>query len=165
MDSLTQIRGVLRGIRSITQTGLYTDVYSGMEEILATTYEKCLDALVRLPGFENLRDIVPDLSAPFTMQKIAFGVEICLSLIREASGMPPGFPPGPMHFGPWSQVATKGSEETSNGPGGLKSEQDGWENQIHLLERKLQRIQDEIESTQEQMQKRLESIHKAHDET
>lgn len=98
LDNLAQIRGVLRGIRSVTQQGIYTDAYSGMEDQLASTYRKCIDALKALPEYKDVHMIIPELADQATMQEIACAVEITLSLIKELSHPSEGFPPVPMPF-------------------------------------------------------------------
>lgn len=188
MDDLTQIRGVLRGIRSVTQEGIYTDAYSGMEDRLASTYRKCIDALKAIPEYENVHMIIPELADQATMQEIACAVEIALSLIKELSGPSEGFPV-PMPFpvreprimrrggppGTRRDVVIRMKRRRAGGSGDnlddmgrtmeeeIEREQERWESQIDRLEQELERIQDKIEATQERMQERLEAIYERYE--
>ncbi|MGE5578463.1 MAG: hypothetical protein ACM3WU_00345 [Bacillota bacterium] len=86
MDKLSQVRGVLRGIRNIAVQGIYTDTFKGMEAQCVSTYRKCIATLKTVPDFEEIESLAPDLTDSATMQEIGFAVETVLSLISEGAG-------------------------------------------------------------------------------
>jgi len=83
MDKLSQVRGVLRGIRNIAVQGIYTDTFRGMEARCVSTYRKCIATLKTVPGFEDIDSLAPDLGDDATMQEIGFAVQVVLSLTSE----------------------------------------------------------------------------------
>lgn len=94
MDKLSQVRGVLRAVKSIALQGVYAETFKGMESQCISTYRRCIATLKTVPGFEDVDAIAPELAEDATMQHIGFAVETILSLISESEGPAHGFPPG-----------------------------------------------------------------------
>jgi flagellar capping protein FliD len=86
MDKLSQVRGVLRGIKNIAVQGIYAETFKGMESQCVSTYRKCIATLKTIEGYEEVDSLAPELTDAATMQEIGFAVETILSLINEGTG-------------------------------------------------------------------------------
>ncbi len=85
MDKLSQVKGVLKGIKSIALQGIYADTFKGMEAQCVSSYRKCVSTLKTIPEFEEIELLAPELTDNATMQEIGFAVETVLSLISEGA--------------------------------------------------------------------------------
>lgn len=83
MDKLSQVRGVLRGIKNIAFQGIYAETFKGMEAQCVSTYRKCIATLKTISEYEEVENLAPELTDNASMQEIGFAVETALSLISE----------------------------------------------------------------------------------
>ena len=185
MNKLSQVRGVLRAIKSIALQGVYAETFKGMETQCVSTYRKCLATLKTIEGYEEVDSIAPELADNASMQEIGFAVETVLSLIFEGERPGPGgfsmFAPrfrahGPRH-GRHMQVCI--SRRGWHGPRRLpqahgeiqdkmqeemEEEQERFESDIEKIEEKIEELQERIEEAREQLEHRLEGIQEKYEE-
>ncbi len=191
MDKLSQVRGVLIGIKNIAMQGIYAETFRGMEAQCVSTYRKCIATLKTVPDYEEIEGLAPELADNATMQEIGFAVETVLSLISEGARVTmghcgpviPPIPPMPhmrgMRFmrGPGRIVIEHGRRRGHRMPHGehteelqdemrekMEEEQERFEDNIEELEDKMEELQEKIEEMREKLQERLEDIQEKYEE-
>ena len=192
MDKLSQVRGVLRGIKNIAFQGIYAETFKGMEAQCVSTYRKCIATLKTISEYEEVENLTPELTDNASMQEIGFAVETALSLISEGDGsefhhgrhnpappLPP-LPPLPPMRGHRRHIHFNFRHARHRGcmPGDSKhleelqdemqekmeEEQERFEDNIEKIEDQMEELQEKIEDMRERLEERLEEIREKYEE-
>jgi DNA repair exonuclease SbcCD ATPase subunit len=185
MDKLSQVRGVLRAIKSIALQGVYAETFKGMEAQCISTYRRCVATLKTVEGYEEVDSIAPELADDANMQQIGFAVETILSLISEGERPEPGFLRRPGSFGTalmpgmrFRRMRRVLRRDICRGAHGMRHhsdvqeqmqeemehEQERFEGEVEKIEEQIEELQEKIEETREQLEERFEEIRERYEE-